>query len=280
MRLELSPTKNVCCASKFSIGVVVVSQLPEVKFRLARRAKSVGSAITADKHRNSDVLRSRLVAFEARRDQYRKVRRTIGAKRTHMLIQTGGLPALVYGQAVTGVSSSHLLAQRRAVAAAGVTAGAGDLDLTLSIMDGSEHSHADPAFAAHSDPIGAWAEAVWCSWLPLRVLSLLVQRAIELLASASNVWNCVRGPGAAFVASAQRLGWTVKDATSMIDDRGNHISLFRDSPAQVRVLVHRSVRRWRWRRIEDKCPSLCQSDGGYGAHVKPLFKLINCKLIN
>jgi hypothetical protein len=177
MRLELSPTKNVCCASKFSVGVAVISQLPDVKFKLALRAKSLGAAITAGRHRNTGVLNSRLSAFRARRAQYRKVRRTIGAKRTHMLVRTGGLPALVYGQATTGVSCSHLLAQRRAVAAAGVATGAGDLDLTLAIIDGSECGKADPAFAAHSDPIGAWAEAVWCSWLPLHVLRCIVDKA-------------------------------------------------------------------------------------------------------
>ncbi len=50
-----------------------------------------------------------------------------------------------------------------------------------------------------------------------------------------------------------------------------------DSPAQVRVLVDRSVRRWRWRRVEAKCPSLRQADGGYGAHTYPLFRLINSR---
>ena len=72
--------------------------------------------------------------------------------------------------AVTGVSNSHLLDQRRAVAAAGVPAVAGDLDITLSIIDGLPNGKADPAFAAHCDPIASWAEAVWCSWLPCSIL--------------------------------------------------------------------------------------------------------------
>ena len=87
-------------------------------------------------------------------------------------------------------------------------------------------------------------------------------------------------PGAAFVASAQRLGWTVTNATAVIDDRGNPILFERDSPAMVRSLVEKSVRRWRWRRVESKCPSLHQGAGGFGVHVAPLFKLMRTKSNN
>ena len=75
----------------------------------------------------------------------------VGAARSSLVLRTGGTAALVYGQA-----------QRRAVAAASVTFGAGDLDLTLILADSSHLGRADPAFAAHLDPIGMWAEALWC----------------------------------------------------------------------------------------------------------------------
>lgn len=51
----------------------------------------------------------------------------------------------------------------------------------------------------------------------------------------------------------------------------------RDSPAQVRFLVEQTVRRWRWRRIELKYPSLKQGVGGFGVHMCPLYRLINSK---
>lgn len=139
-------------------------------------------------------------------DQFRKVRKAAGTKRTHMLVRTGGMPASVYGQAVTGVSNSHPLDQRRAVAAAGVSAGAGHLDVTLAIIDGSEKGRTDPAFAVHCDPTGSWAEAVWCLWLPTHVLSSFISKALLAFQFCTNTWSCVRAPGAAFVASAQRLG--------------------------------------------------------------------------
>ena len=89
-----------------------------------------------------------------------------GAKRTSHLLAAGGTAALVYGQANTVVSDATLLAQRRAVAAASVLEGAGELDITLVLADGADTGRVDPAFAAHEDPIGMWAEAVWGQWLP------------------------------------------------------------------------------------------------------------------
>ena len=93
---------------------------------------------------------------------------------------------MVYGQANTGVSDSVLFAQRRAVAAASVTDGAGDLDLTLTLADGSAHGKADPAFGAHLEPIGLWAEAVWCNWLPRDDLHLLVGSALQRILGAKS----------------------------------------------------------------------------------------------
>ena len=55
------------------------------------------------------------------------------------------------------------------------------------------------------------------------VLNCLVHKELVVLAYGRNAWGRVRGPGAAFVASAQRLGWTISDASSVVDDRGNHI---------------------------------------------------------
>ena len=41
--------------------------------------------------------------------------------------------------------------------------GNGDLDLRLALADEGANAKVDPAFAAHVQPISAWAEAVWCA---------------------------------------------------------------------------------------------------------------------
>ena len=103
----------------------------------------------------------------------------------------------------------------------------------------------------------------------------IVSQALFILGKASRPWSCVRGPGAAFVASAQRLGWNVVSAFECVDDRGHCISFVRDSPAMVRLLTEDSVRRWRWRRIEARYPQLQDDGSGRGLVIAPLWKFLN-----
>ena len=156
-------------------------------------------------------------------------------------MRSGGTSALVYGQANTGVATSMLLSQRRVVAASYVAHGAGDLDLTLALANGSLRGRADPAFAAHEDPIGKWSEAVWSQWLPRAALDKLVQFALSLVSAGTVPWRAVRGPASAFVASALRLGWQVADAFRLVTDRGLAIDMRFDSPAFVVSEVRKAV---------------------------------------
>ncbi len=50
-----------------------------------------------------------------------------------------------------------------------------------------------------------------------------------------------------------------------------------DSPAMIQSFVQRAVWRWRWRRLESKHSHLMQKEGGYGAFIQPIFKLLNGK---
>ena len=114
---------------------------------------------------------------------------------------------------------------------------------------GVGNASADPGFAAHAGPIGAWAEAVWRRFLDLRSLHLLVARAKVRLCKATRTWAVVNGPAAAMLATASRLGWEVKGACEVADDVGRVISFVEDSPAAVRDYVRQSVERWRMRRL-------------------------------
>eukprot|EP00973_Karenia_brevis_P088046 12211286-Karenia_brevis.AAC.1 len=132
----------------------------------------------------------------------------------------------------------------------------------------------DPAFAAHAGPIGKWAEAVWCNWFHNAALSRLVEKATRKLQGRSSPWPAVTGPAAAFVASAWRLGWVVHDFASITTDTGLQMDMRRDSPEFIKSQVQIAVRRWRWRRIEEKLPSLSTERGGHGAFMAPLHRLM------
>ena len=275
--MEFRPSKNGCLASSDTLAASVIKATSRLRVYVQRRTKSLGCALGGGKRRNTQVQRSRLRAFKARKDRFQKLRRAVGAERSGLVLRTGGTAALVYGQANTGVADSVLLEQRRAVAAASVPGGAGDLDLTLIMADGGRHGMADPAFAAHQMPIAMWAEAVWCGWLSKDTLQALAGQSLQRILGRDAPWSRVTGPATAFVASARRLSWVVRDATQLLTDNGLRIDLTRDSPAFVRRQVSDSVRRWRWRSVERRIPSLRRGAGGFGAYLQPIFRLLQAK---
>ena len=179
------------------------------------------------------VARARLANFRACTMRFRRLRDA--GVNVPRLMRTGGVAALTYGQAVTGISNTLLLQQRRAVAAATVrTVGGGDLDLTLALADGSKHGRVDPAFEAHCQPIVFWAMAVWHEWLPRAMLSRLITAARARLARAKNPWAVVHGPAAAYVATASRLGWCVQEPLTVLTDDGVTLT-----SASIRLLSSR-----------------------------------------
>ena len=252
MRLAFSETKNVCIASRASLGRTVVQAFPELSLSYCHRVVSLGSGLGGGRRRNAQVSMTRLAKFVKRRGRFRRLRRA--GVNTSRLMRSGGTAALQFGQAVVGVSPTMLLRQRRAVAAATVPSnGGGDLDITLMLADGGLNGRADPAFAAHRDPIGHWAMAMWESWVPHGGLRRLVVRAKHVLAVSRRPWAMVRGPAAAFVASAHRLRWTVHDAFRVTLDNDDifNSNAPRIPPGLVSVFFQSSVE------LVSKSVSLC-----------------------
>ena len=93
--------------------------------------------------------------------------------------------------------------------------------------------------------------------------------------NAKSVWVAVHDPAvAACCASLARVWWHASSAFGWTTDRGMEISLRCDSPSFVRDLVVQSVRRWRWRRIEARHPSLVAIHGGI---FELLFQVGSCR---
>ena len=272
--MELSPTKNFCCASRIRVGRAIIEALPRLMLSFARRVTSLGAPLAAGRRRSSLVATKRLRAFRVRVKRFRCLRR-VGIN-TARLIRTGGSAAMTYGQHVCGVSNALLLQQRRTVAACTVLSrGGGDLDVTLMLADGSGTGRADPAFDAHIAPIGHWALAIWESWAPRPLLQRLVIRAKLRLSLAKSTWANVHGPAAAFVASALRLKWVIHDACRVTMDDGVNLNFAVDSPSFVKRAVCQSVRRWRWRAIGIRTDGADPDGCGDGSFMLPIFRLLD-----
>ncbi len=273
--LEVSRKKSVCTASSAATGIAIQRGLLRFAVRYVDRVKSLGSGLGAGTRRNARVTAGRLRAFQLRLPRFRRLR--AAGVSTARLLRTGGVAAMTFGQSVVGVAPSLLLQQRRAAAAAAAPANGAcgqSMDLALVIADESLHGKADPAFAAHLGPIGAWAQAVWEQWMPSRGLTKLVATAKARLARAKSAWSCVYGPAAAFVATAERLGWTVLDAHCLTTDAGRALRLDLDPPVVVARECEAAVRRWRWRSVEKAFPSLDSRGAGHGPNFDPVLALL------
>ena len=169
--MELSGTKSLCSASTLQLAKTLCNgweQDDDVLIKVQMNVKSLGAGLGAGRRRNTAVQRLRLGAFRSRMPKFRRLVK-LGVK-TDRIVRTGGLAAMTFGQAITGVSNTTLLGQRRLVGAATAPPGGSggqDLDVALMLADGSAKGKADPAFPAHSMPIKAWAEAVWSQRMPL-----------------------------------------------------------------------------------------------------------------
>lgn len=256
----MSNTKSVCTASDNKLGKEIADQLGEFGIKYKSVVISLPAALGAGTRRNSANLNGRLRKFRGRTVRFRKLKQVkVDASR---LVRTGAVKAMTYKQAVAGVANTTLLAQGRAVAAAvapAVCARGQCLDMTLMLAGGTAKRRADPAHDAHMMPIGQWAQAVWHEWLPLKALSKLIasaKRTVRML-QPCEVWKQVKGPATAMVASAQRIGWAVCDASHLVTDEGVSLDLKSDSPVVIERMVQSAVRRWRWRRVATKHSHLC-----------------------
>ena len=114
--MELSKKKSIFTANSKLLRTWLKKRWEKYGIKPKLCAKSLGAAVAAGCRRNTMVMKQRLRDFKARLPRFQKLRRMkVNPAR---VIRTGGKAAVVYGQAVTGVSNSFLEAQRRAVAAA------------------------------------------------------------------------------------------------------------------------------------------------------------------
>ena len=92
LRMRLSDTKCVCCASSLRIGRELTTAVPGLKLRYAHRVTSLGSALGAGRRRNMMVAHARLASFRARKARFQRLR-SAGVD-VPRLLRTGGMAAL------------------------------------------------------------------------------------------------------------------------------------------------------------------------------------------
>jgi hypothetical protein len=192
---------------------------------------------------------------------------------TGMWARTAGLSGMLYGADISGISDSMLDKQRSAIATAVSAHGCGKNKVMSLWLHDCTGNRTDPKFHAHEMPIATYAKAIWDEWLPRDLFESAHANATRMLADSKNGWNAVKGPFAAAIKSACRIGWSFNSAFELVTDDGTILDIRDDSPQFIKNEVTKSVRRSIDKEIDAEFPIL--RSGGRGvpplASKKPLL---------
>ena len=243
----VSAKKSKLLASSPALAKAAAGLVAGRKVTAAVQGNMLGFGTTAGKRRTMAQLQARVKKFAGKRKRIITLRACGISSRE--LTRAIAMPAIGYGLEATGIGDSRLHQLRgQVVRTAHPGAAGGNLDCEWYAYDAADGTD-DPAFQAHLLPLHALSMAWWEQWRTQGDLSRAHRAACDHLTAASShkghIWTQVRGPTAAAILTAERLGWSFKDARNIIADCGRTIDLARDPPAYVKRLVIAAVRRWR-----------------------------------
>ena len=232
----------------------IAGRCDRLKIAPHRWSKILGTSSSGGRRRSVMVLKARLLKFAGQRARFRAVR-SAGVN-VAQAVRMAGIPALMYGADITGMSGSHLHAARVAAHLATTpTSGGRNVDLAFFVADAAG-GRFDPAFEACTGPLRAWATAWWEHWRGHEQLCNAMSAASDKLCAARRVWSAVTGPATAALASAWRLGWTFTSGRRCTTHDSTVLDFLLDSPAAVAAAADHGVRRWRLARIVAQFPEL------------------------
>ena len=267
---SVSRQKSVVLATGSWLRKRLELELRGVGVRSVRQAKKLGTDYTLGGGRRVATHRRRQRDLRRKTPRFAFLRKGAGRAKAASVHARGAVPASLFGVSVLGIADEPLKQVRQAAAA--VAFQHSKLrSMILSFLVGPK-SCVDPAVHAHTQPLGAWARAVWSRQLPLQQMDLAVAWAKSRHDGAQRPWLRVVGPAGATVTSLRRIGWEPLSASVWVDDRGIQVSLLDSSPKTVIKLVHEAVRRWSWRQLAQHHPELAHLE--HGAYVEPLRKLL------
>ena len=250
--MEVSATKSMVTASTPAAAKLLEASIPAgrvkaVHPRTGQPAKMLGVGTKGGSVRTTKVYNKRVQQFKKKTGRFKTLKNHGFATRYAVQAATA-MPAIGYGLEAAGISNSALRQLRCMVNnAAGTATGGGNHEVELLARD-ALHGRLDPAFDAHTKPLAAWATAWWDKWRPHDQLEKSFKKADADLRSCgnhSNIWQRVRGPTAAAIATASRIGWHFSDPRHLHTDDGETFDLTRDPPAAVVQAIHAAVIRWR-----------------------------------
>ena len=220
-------SKTVAVASRASTSARISAKLAKIGVRVVHQARLLGVDFSAGRKVRRGVQRSRISKVLKRKVGYLR----IGRKAAAHLVKTGAGPALRYGAAVVGASSSAIRAARGfSCQAVGEMRGRSTF-ARLSLAG------YDVGALMATDPIVDWACAVWDGTEGVDTLACAWKKAMVEVCTATRPFSAVRGPAGAMVASALRLGWRIPSAFCLMRSDSSLVDLRKMAPRVVSLLA-------------------------------------------
>ena len=206
--------KTITMTSNPELYDTIGRRIKAMGLRMASTGNHLGVTTAAGRRRRVTAVSKRAVKFAARRARLTLVRRAEGP--ADAIVKRAQVPSIMYGAQVMGLSDTRLSELRHSVAATAGGNHKGRSSHLVLLADGS-----DPAVAAYTAPILAWAKAWKETHLQPNLrehLQAAWKKWVMRVARARVPWQVVRGPAGAFVATVRRLGWQTQAAHSITVD--------------------------------------------------------------
>ena len=222
----------------------------------------------------------------------KRVRRIKGlshvrARAGPVVAKLGGIPSMIHGADVTGMTNT-LLTQARRIVHAASRVGNNVKCLTTSLLT-STVPQLDPSFRATAEPLLRWARTVATGRFSPAALGPVFRSALGRLGRRpQKMWQLVRSPIDAVIATAARIGWRFASGTGVRDRQGVIHDLLTTSTRVLRRAIDRDVEGWLWAGLASHHAAKrgvapwvggWRSDGPWelvrqGVFLRPLLRLI------
>ena len=211
---------------------------------LNRSTRNLGADYACGRRIGRQVGKNRIKQGKVRKPFLKRLRQA-GAN-VARLVQSGIVPAIVYGSNVTGMRPPELRTARGVVHAVLYEHAFGrsvDIDLSLEALG------VDPAYRGTVDCILMWKAALMDQWLPRSWMFRTMVTAIKDGKQAKQPFDAVFGPTSAVVATCSRFGWQFTSAAIVHTHRGD-IDIDAITMGELKVLCDEGFELWRWANVQ------------------------------
>ena len=197
--LTVSRTKTVAVASTPTLTTRLRPRLRKYGIRTKDKVKFLGVDYCGGSKITREVQNQRFQSVKGRANRYRQC----GRRAARHLLRTGAAPAIRYGSVIVGAPDALVKQVRQFSCSV-----EGDMR-GKSAFGRLQLSGYDIGTSLATDPIIAWAKAIWDEFAPKDIMQAAWTKAKLVVGRAEKPFAHVAGPAGATIASILRLGWSM-----------------------------------------------------------------------